>query len=220
MTETLEALEIATGEAPDAAVIWLHGLGADGHDFAPLVPELDLPCATRFIFPHAPVRPVTINLGARMRAWYDILSLERTDLEDEAGIYASSAAVAALIDAEVKRGIGARRIVVAGFSQGGGIALHIALRYPECLGGVLALSTYLPLSWKLADEKSPANTAIPLFMAHGAQDNVVPETLGLAARETLQRQGYEIDWHSYPMAHAVCPVEIADINRWLRARLA
>ncbi len=220
MVEQLETVEITTGELPVASVIWLHGLGADGHDFEPIVQELSLPVAARFIFPHAPVRAVTINLGARMRAWYDILSLERTDLEDEAGIYASAAAVDALIDAEVERGIPADRVVIAGFSQGGAIALHVALRHPSRLAGVLALSAYLPLPTTLSVEKSPANASIPLLMAHGVHDPVVPEALGLSSRDCLQRLGDEVEWYSYPMDHSVCPQEIVDINRWLNAIFA
>jgi phospholipase/carboxylesterase len=220
LADELETLEVTTGDTPVASVIWLHGLGADGHDFAPLVPELKLPVATRFIFPHAPVRPVTINMGARMRAWYDVLSLQRTDMEDEAGIYASADAVAALIDVEVERGVPSNRIVIAGFSQGGAIALHVALRYPQRLAGVIALSTYLPLSWKLDAERSPANASVPLLIAHGAHDAVLPEALGQAARDLLQQHGYDIEWHSYQMAHSVCSEEVAEINRWLTRHLA
>ncbi len=220
MVEQLETVEITTGELPVASVIWLHGLGADGHDFEPIVQELSLPVAARFIFPHAPVRAVTINLGARMRAWYDILSLERTDLEDEAGIYASAAAVDALIDAEVERGIPTDRVVIAGFSQGGAIALHVALRHPSRLAGVMALSAYLPLPTTLNVEKSPANASIPLLMAHGVDDPVIPEALGLSSRDCLQQLGYEVEWYSYPMDHSVCPQEIVDINRWLNGIFA
>lgn len=220
MIEQLETVEITTGELPVASVIWLHGLGADGHDFEPIVQELSLPVAARFIFPHAPVRAVTINLGARMRAWYDILSLERTDLEDEAGIYASAAAVDALIDAEVERGIPTDRVVIAGFSQGGAIALHVALRHPSRLAGVMALSAYLPLPTTLSVEKSPANASIPLLMAHGVHDPVIPEALGLSSKDRLQQLGYEVEWYSYPMDHSVCPQEIADINRWLNGIFA
>lgn len=220
MIEQLETVEITTGELPVASVIWLHGLGADGHDFEPIVQELSLPVAARFIFPHAPVRAVTINLGARMRAWYDILSLERTDLEDEAGIYASAAAVDALIDAEVERGIPTDRVVIAGFSQGGAIALHVALRHPSRLAGVMALSAYLPLPTTLSVEKSPANASIPLLMAHGVHDPVIPEALGLSSKDRLQQLGYEVEWYSYPMDHSVCPQEIVDINRWLNGIFA
>jgi len=220
VVDELETVEITTGEPPVASVIWLHGLGADGHDFAAIVPELNLPVATRFVFPHAPVRAVTINQGARMRAWYDLLSLERIDREDEEGIYASAAAIDALIDAEVERGIPADKIVIAGFSQGGSIALHVALRHPSRLAGVLALSTYLPLATKLGAEKSPANASIPMFMAHGVDDPVVPEALGRSSRDCLRGLGYEVDWNTYPMDHSVCAQEVADISRWLHSQLA
>ena len=219
LIETLETVEITTGEPPVASVIWLHGLGADGHDFAPIVPQLDLPVPTRFVFPHAPVRSVTINMGARMRAWYDILSMERTDLEDEAGIYASAAAITALIDAEIARGVSSEKIVLAGFSQGGAIALHVALRYPRHLAGVLALSTYLPLAWTFDAEKNAANASMPLFIAHGTHDAVLPQALGIAAKKLLQQHGYDVEWRSYPMEHSVCAEEIADINRWLTKQL-
>ena len=165
----LEFIELTTGDAPSFAVIWLHGLGADGHDFEPIVPELRLRDAVRFVFPHAPVRPVTINGGMAMRAWYDILGFDRNAKEDAAGIRASAAAVTELIDREIDRGIPAERIALAGFSQGGAIALHAALREPRALAGVLALSTYLPLAASLASERSAANAAIPIFMAHGTQ---------------------------------------------------
>lgn len=219
MRTELDSIEIETGDAPEASVIWLHGLGADGNDFAPIVPQLGLPCDVRFIFPHAPIRAVTINNGVRMRAWYDILSLERTDIEDEAGIRDSASAAAALIDAERDRGVAADRIFIAGFSQGGAIALHQGLRHPERLAGILALSTYLPLGWTLDEEKHSANEGISIFMAHGALDNVLPERLGQASCEALVQRGYDVEWQSYPMPHSVCPEEIADISRWLVARL-
>ncbi len=220
MVDELETVEMITGEPPVASVIWLHGLGADGYDFASIVQELSLPIATRFVFPHAPVRAVTINQGVRMRAWYDIVSVEPTYLEDEEGIYASAAAVDALIDVEVERGIPADRIVLAGFSQGGSIALHVALRHPNRLAGVLVLSAYLPLAATLEAERGTANASIPLFMAHGLHDPVVPEALGRSSRESLQGLGYEVEWHSYPMEHSMCAEEVADINRWLRVQLA
>ncbi|MFL2546558.1 MAG: alpha/beta hydrolase [Candidatus Rariloculaceae bacterium] len=220
MTDTLEALEISTGDFPVASVIWLHGLGADGNDFAPLVPELDLPVATRFVFPHALIRPVTVNMGVRMRAWYDIYSLDRTDVVDEAGIEASTEAVTELIDREIQRGVASENIIVAGFSQGGAIGLQAALRYPQPLGGVLALSTYLTLAAKLEANKSPGNASIPLFVAHGTQDPVVPPAMGLAAKDRLVEFGYAVEWHSYEMAHSVCAEEVADINAWLISRLS
>jgi phospholipase/carboxylesterase len=220
VADSLETLEIPTGDSPVASVIWLHGLGADGNDFAPLVPELDLPVATRFVFPHAPVRAVTVNMGARMRAWFDIYSLERTEVVDEAGIEASTAAVAELIDNEIRSGVASENIIVAGFSQGGAIALHAALRYPQSLGGILALSTYLPLVSKLETGRSPANASIPLFLAHGTQDSVLPQAMGLAAKDRLLDFGYKVEWHSYEMAHSVCAEEVADINAWLTSRLS
>lgn len=214
----LQFLEIATGPEPRLSVIWLHGLGADGHDFEPIVPELRLGSAARFVFPHAPVRPVTINGGMAMRAWYDILSFERGAAEDAAGIRASAAAVTELIDAEIERGMPGERIVLAGFSQGGAIALQTALREPRKLGGVLALSTYLPLASTLAAERSSANSAIPIFMAHGTADNVVPLALGESSRRGLEALRYRVEWHAYPMAHSVCLEEIVEIGAWLAAR--
>jgi phospholipase/carboxylesterase len=211
----LDVIELTTGEAPDLAVIWLHGLGADGHDFEPIVPELRLGLAVRFLFPHAPVRPVTINGGMAMRAWYDILGFDRHAPEDAAGIRASAAAVTELLDREVERGIASDRIVLAGFSQGGAIALHTALREPRRLAGVLALSTYLPLTATLAAERSAANSGVPIFMAHGTADAVLPLSLGETSRRALEALGYEVDWHTYPMAHSVCMEEIGAIAAWL-----
>ena len=219
MALELETVEIATGDAPEASIVWLHGLGADGHDFAPIVPEIELPCDVRFVFPHAPVRSVTINMGARMRAWYDILSMERTDLEDELGIRESAAAVARLIEIEQERGIAANRIVLAGFSQGGAIALFQGLREKR-LAGILALSTYLPLGWTMGDEPTDANDDVPIFMAHGTVDNVVPQAIGLASLRRLEKFGYSVEWQSYGMGHTVCPKEIADIGDWLTVVLS
>jgi phospholipase/carboxylesterase len=212
----METLEIETGPRPGAAVIWLHGLGADGHDFEPIVPELGLPgsLAVRFVFPHAPVRPVTLNQGMRMRAWYDIYRLGGGP-EDEAGIRASQASLDALISAEKGKGIPAGKIVIAGFSQGGAIALQCGLRYPERLAGVLALSTYLPLAGKLEAEKSPANARTPVFMAHGSYDDVIPLQRAEDSRRALEKLGYPVEWHAYPMPHSVCPQEIADISAFL-----
>jgi phospholipase/carboxylesterase len=198
-------------------VIWLHGLGADGHDFEPIVPELGLELPVRFVFPHAPVRPVTINGGMAMRAWYDIMGFDRNAKEDAAGIRASAAAVTELIDHEIGRGIPAERIALAGFSQGGAIALHTALREPRALAGVLALSTYLPLANTLASERSAANAEIPIFMAHGTQDSVLPLALGESSRRALETLGYAVDWHAYPMPHSVCLEEIGAIGAWLAA---
>ncbi len=221
MSAALETVEIETAASPDAAVIWLHGLGADGHDFEPVVPELRLPPAlgVRFIFPHAPVRPVTLNMGMRMRAWYDIFQLGG-GREDGEGIRASQSLAEGLIARERARGIPPGRIVLAGFSQGGAIALHTALRYTERLAGVLALSTYLPLADSLAAEASPANRAVPVFMAHGRFDDVIPLTRAQQSRAHLERLGYAVAWHEYPMPHSVCGEEIADIAEWLLSGLA
>jgi len=213
----LDAIEITTGDAPRLAVVWLHGLGADGHDFEPIVPELRVNVPVRFVFPHAPVRPVTINGGMQMRAWYDILGFDRRAKEDAAGIQASAAAVTELIDREIERGLSSDRIVLAGFSQGGAIALHTALRSPKPLAGVLALSTYLPLATTLASERSAANAAIPLFMAHGTDDPVLPFGLAETSRRALEALGYVVDWHAYRMAHSVCMEEVRAIGAWLSA---
>jgi phospholipase/carboxylesterase len=213
----LDAVEIETGPAPRLAVIWLHGLGADGHDFEPIVAELELRFPVRFVFPHAPVRPVTINGGMAMRAWYDILGFDRRAREDDAGIRASAAAVTELIDREIERGVPAERIVLAGFSQGGAIALQTALREPRPLAGVMALSTYLPLAGTLAAERSAANQELPVFMAHGTSDNVLPLALGEAARRALEVLGYAVEWHVYSMGHSVCLEEVGAIRAWLAA---
>lgn len=220
MTQPLEAVEIETAASPDASVIWLHGLGADGHDFEPVVPELRLPptLRLRFVFPHAPVRPVTLNMGMRMRAWYDILQLGGGP-EDEAGVRASQGMVEALIERERSRGVAARRIVLAGFSQGGAIALHTGLRHGQRLAGILALSTYLPLAGSLQAERSEANRDVPIFMAHGEFDDIIPITRAQQSRQALAAQGYALQWHSYPMPHSVCGEEIADIAAWLAGNL-
>ncbi len=212
----LQSTEITTtGETPQLAVIFLHGLGADGHDFEPIVPELGLRMPVRFVFPHAPVRPVTINGGMAMRAWYDILGFSAKATEDAAGIRTSAAAVTQLIDREVERGIAAERIVLAGFSQGGAVALHTALREPRALAGVLALSTYLPLANTVASERSAANADIPIFMAHGTADSVLPIELAEFSRRTLEALGYVIEWHAYSMAHSVCMEEVSAVGAWL-----
>jgi phospholipase/carboxylesterase len=207
--------------APDAAVIWLHGLGADGFDFVPLVEELRLPptMAVRFIFPHARPRPVTINNGFVMRAWYDITSLGPDRVEDEAGIRQSAEVVRGYIEKENARGIASERIVIAGFSQGGAIAFQAALRYPQRLGGVMALSTYLPLRESLAKEATPANRDVPILICHGVRDPMVPAALGSASRDLLQSLGYPVEWKTYPMEHSVCMEEVLDISKWLQARL-
>jgi phospholipase/carboxylesterase len=215
MSDLLEAIEIETGPSPRAAIIWMHGLGADGHDFEPIVPELGMPAtpAARFVFPHAPVQPVTINDSARMRAWYDVTNDGR---QDATGVRASQARIEALIARERSRGIAPGAIVLAGFSQGGAIALHTALRHPERLAGILALSTYLPLPDTLAQEASKPNHDIPIFMAHGTQDPVIPLSWAVRSRDHLTALGYAVDWHEYPMPHSVCAQEIADTARWLR----
>jgi phospholipase/carboxylesterase len=209
----MQAVEINTGPDPAAAVIWLHGLGADGHDFEPIVPELELEKPVRFVFPHAPVRPVTINQGMRMRAWYDIFQFGGGP-EDEAGVRASQKLLEEMIAAEKKRGM--KRIVLAGFSQGGAIALQTALRHPERLAGVLALSTYLPLNASVEAERSPANRELPIFMAHGEYDEIIPLARAEQSRQILERLGYKVEWHTYPMPHSVCPEEIADISAFLQ----
>jgi len=208
---SVEAIQIETGKPPEAAVIWLHGLGADGHDFEPIVPELRLKKALRFIFPHAPIRPVTINQGMRMRAWYDILQLGGGP-EDEAGLRASQQLTEDLIRAQ---GLPAAKIVLAGFSQGGAIVLQTALRYPERLAGVIALSCYLPLAGTLATERSEANQSLPIFMGHGQYDDLIPLHRARASRERLEKLGYKIEWHDYPMPHSVCAPEIADLAAFL-----
>ena len=219
MSEPLPTVEMETGPSPQAAIIWLHGLGADGHDFEPIVPELGLPASlpVRFVFPHAPLMPVTINGGAVMRAWYDVAGDGR---QDEGGIRASQARVEALLAREKARGIRATSIVLAGFSQGGAVALQTGLRHPERLAGILALSTYLPLADRLAAEASPANRAVPILMCHGAQDPVIPLSAATRSRDALRALGYAVEWKEYPMPHAVCPEEIADIGGWLRRVLA
>jgi phospholipase/carboxylesterase len=215
--ESADAVVLAPATEATAAVIWLHGLGADGHDFVPIVPELKLPedPGIRFVFPHAPVRPVTLNMGMRMRAWYDIRTLTAEGRADEAGLRESAALVESLIAAERARGIASRRIVVAGFSQGGALALHTALRHAEPLAGILALSAYLPLQAVLAPELAESNRATPIFMCHGQYDPVLPLALGLAACNWLRAAGYKVDWKEYPMQHQVCLPEIQDIAAWL-----
>jgi len=218
----LPAVEHETAANPTHSIIWLHGLGADGNDFAPIVPELvakDWP-ALRFVFPHAPVRPVTVNGGMPMRAWYDIKGMAIADKQDADGIRDSITAVEALIAREHARGVPSERILLAGFSQGGAIALAAGLRHAQCLAGVIALSTYLVLGDVLLAERHPANAATPIFWGHGTQDPVVPLALGTASRDALQALGWHIDWHSYPMPHSVCADEIVDLRHWMSARLA
>ena len=205
----MDAVEIETGPNPRIAVIWLHGLGADGHDFEPIVPQLELPGPVRFVFPHAPVRPVTVNQGMRMRAWYDIFQFGGGP-EDEPGIRASQKLVEALIAAEK-----GKKIVLAGFSQGGAVVLQTALRHPERLAGVLALSTYLPLAASLETEASQKNRDLPIFMAHGEYDDIIPIRRAEASRDALARLGYPVEWRAYPMPHSVCAPEIRDISTFL-----
>jgi len=222
MTTCLPCIETSTGPIPAAAVIWLHGLGATGDDFAAIVPELDLTACPpiRFVFPHAPSMPVTINGGYVMPAWYDIMGIPGQGREDAAGIQRSAKAIEALIERELARGIRPERIVLAGFSQGCAMVLHTALRHPQRLGGILALSGYLPLASQLAAERSAANQDIPLFMAHGLSDPVVALERAQASRDVLSRLGYQVQWHTYPMPHSVHPAEIDDIGQFLRAVLA
>lgn len=216
-----QTVEVGGGETPDGTVIWLHGLGADGHDFEPIVPELRLEghVKLRFVFPHAPVRPVTINGGVAMRAWYDVISLDRAGPQDEAGIRESAERLEHLIGREHERGLPFSRIVLAGFSQGGAIAMHTAMRYPKKLAGLMALSTWMPLESSIKEEvvENPASQPrdLPVLMAHGAFDPMLPIRAGLHARGIMQEAGFEVQWHDYPMAHAVCAEEIAEIRSWL-----
>jgi phospholipase/carboxylesterase len=221
-TELLPCIELDTGAHPDAAVIWLHGLGADGNDFVPVVEELRLPSSLpiRFVFPHAPVRPVTLNGGMAMRAWYDIYNANLSDRADMAGVRMSAAQVLALIARERQRGIAARRIVLAGFSQGGAVALYTGLRCAERLAGIVALSTYLVRGNELAEEASAANRDVPIFMGHGTQDPMVRLEWGDASRRTLVAHGYAVEWHTYPMPHSVVWEEIAAIGAFLARVLA
>lgn len=218
----LQTVEQETGAAPQWSVLWLHGLGADGHDFAPIVPELLRPHwpALRFVFPHAPVRPVTINNGVPMRAWYDIVSMDFATRADAAGIAESVAQVEALIAREAERGIPASRLVLAGFSQGGAVALTAGLRRSEPLAGLVALSTYLPGGQAVAAQRHPDAVSQPVFFAHGDGDPVVPLQYGLDSAQALKAAGFDVDWHRYPMAHQVCAQEIADLVQWLDRRLA
>lgn len=213
--QMLETMEIASRDEATSSVIWLHGLGADGHDFVPLVRELDLP-NTRFVLPHAPYRAVTCNGGYEMRAWYDIYGLEVGSKQDESGIRAMQLQIEALIAHEQQRGIESGRIVLAGFSQGGAIALHSALRYSQKLAGVLALSTYLPLQSTLPAEAHAANRQVPIFMAHGTFDTVIGLDVALSSAEVLTQSGYAVSWHEYAMAHSVCEKEVADLRDFLR----
>ncbi|MEZ0231925.1 MAG: alpha/beta hydrolase [Methylophilaceae bacterium] len=214
MTQTLEKIEIETSSHVRSSVIWLHGLGADGHDFEAVVRQLEIP-NTRFILPHAPYRAITLNNGYEMRAWYDLFGLELGSQQDETGICATETVIAELINQEIVRGIKADQIILAGFSQGGAIALHTALRYPEKLAGVLALSTYLPLQPTLEKEMHAANADTPIFMAHGTFDSVITLDRCKVSKHALEAHGYTLEWHEYPMAHSVCIEELADIRHFL-----
>jgi phospholipase/carboxylesterase len=217
VSKLLDTVQFETGSAPRAAVIWMHGLGADGHDFAPIVPELELPptLPVRFVFPHAPMRRVTINQGMAMRAWYDVQNDGGERREDEPGVRESQRAIEALIERENKRNVPSDRIVLAGFSQGGAMALHTGLRHPARLAGVMALSCFLPLPKLLADEASATNRDVPIFMVHGTADAMIPLGRGRASRDVLVGLGYRVEWREYPMEHSVCPEEIHDISQWL-----
>ena len=215
----VDAIEISTGENPAWSMIFLHGLGADGHDFAPLPAQMDLPAAVRFVLPHAPVVPVTINGGLSMRAWYDVLTLDWNGPEDAAGVRDSGRLLRRLIRRETERGIPSHRIFIGGFSQGGSVALFTGPRHPEPLAGIVALSTWMPQPATLAEEGSGANRSLPVFMAHGTYDPTVPMMFGARCRDQLRARGHELLWSTYPMEHAVCAQEIADLNDWLAARL-
>lgn len=221
MEKILETIELETGKNPAAAIIWMHGLGADANDFVPIVNELGLDGApaVRFVFPNAPMRPVTINNGYVMRAWYDVSfgDLEgKSRRADEIGVRESQAQIGALIERETARGISYKNILLAGFSQGGAVALQTGLRYPKKLAGVMALSTYLPLAESLAQEGAPENKSVPIFMAHGVFDPVVPLVMGAGSMTFLMSLGYAVDWRQYAMQHSVCAEEIGDIGAWLR----
>jgi phospholipase/carboxylesterase len=207
----MDAVEIETGSPPQGAVLWLHGLGADGHDFEPIVPELRLRKPVRFVFPHAPIQAVTINGGMQMRAWYDIFQFGG-GREDEKGIRASQRLLEKLIEAQP---VPPEKVILAGFSQGGAIALQTALRYPKRLAGVMALSTYLPIAATLAGERSEANAQIPIFMAHGQHDDIIPIQRAQQSKDFLEKLGYRAEWHQYPMPHSVCGEEVRDISAWL-----
>jgi len=217
----LDAVEINPPGSPRAVIIWLHGLGADGHDFEPLIPELHIvrEHAVRVVLPHAPRLAVTVNGGLLMPAWYDIRGIDFGAREDAEGIERARSWLEDLINREVAAGVPGERIFLAGFSQGGAVALHTGLRHARALGGLIALSTYLPLRTTLAAQAAPANAGVPILMAHGIADPVVPYLLGEASRRLLESAGYQVDWHSYPMQHAVCQEEIQAIRTWLLARL-
>jgi phospholipase/carboxylesterase len=213
----LETIEVETAPKPNAAVIWLHGLGADGHDFEPIVPEIVRggERAWRFVFPNAPLRPVTINGGMPMRAWYDLTGLDRKAAEDVNGFRDTDVRIRQLIAREAERGVPADRVVLAGFSQGAAVCLYTAPRFPQTLAGVMALSGYLPRESSFSAERAAANDATPIFMAHGQEDAVLPITMGAQSRDYLKALGYAVEWHDYPMAHAVCAAEVSAIREFL-----
>lgn len=222
MSQLLETVEIATSDDVQYSIIWMHGLGADANDFVPIVPELKLPVGVgvRFVFPNAPVRPITINNGMAMRGWFDILELGRIDRrDDEAGLRESQAAIEALIKRENERGIDSKHIFLAGFSQGCAMTLMTGLRYAEPLAGLICLSGFLPLNTKTTDEISEANRNVPIFMAHGEYDPVLPLALGEFSRAALEGLGYQVEWHTYPMAHQVCGEEVQALNVFLNTHL-
>lgn len=219
MTDTLPHITLETGPNPQHSIIWMHGLGADGEDFVPVAEQMQLPVAVRYIFPHAPTQPVTVNGGYEMRAWYDIIAMDIGAQQDEAGIRESQIEIEKLIAQERQRGIAPENIYLAGFSQGGAIALHTGLRHREKLGGIIALSTYLPLSKTLPQEASAACRGIPVFMAHGNEDTIVPCALGLSSAQKLADWGCPLSWHEYGMQHSVCMEEIGDLQNWLAQRL-
>lgn len=219
--ETEQHVILEPAVSATSTVVWLHGLGADGFDFLPVAHELRLPesLAMRFIFPHARPRPVTVNNGYVMRAWYDIKSFGGAGMEDDVGMRESARVVDAYIDEQIAAGIAAERIFIAGFSQGGAVALHTGVRYGRRLAGILALSTYLPLRTTVAAEASAVNRDIPILMCHGIYDGVVPAAMGVASRDILQQLGYSVEWRTYPLEHTVSMDEIADISAWMQARL-
>lgn len=219
MSRVLPHITLETGKSPQHSIIWLHGLGADGEDFVPIAKEINLPVAVRYVFPHAPMRPVTINGGFVMRAWYDIAASNIGAMQDKTGIRASQSEIEKLIAQEKLRGVAAQNIFLAGFSQGGAIVLHTGLRHAEKLGGILALSTYLPLAETLMHEASTAAQHTPIFMAHGRDDPVINYTNGYSSAETLKKHGYLVEWHEYSMPHSVCPEEVRDIADWLARNL-
>lgn len=217
----LPKIVIEPKDKATASVIWLHGLGADGHDFESIVPELDLSQQVRFIFPHAPIRPITIYQGYEMRAWYDVFQMDFSKtFTDEEGIRESSSAIDQLIDHEIQTGISSNRIILAGFSQGGAIVLHAGLRYPTKLGGLLVLSSYLPLANTLQKEASKANQTTPILMLHGIVDNIIPIQIAQKSYELLFEANYPVKWNDYPMQHCICTQEIEDIKKWLKNLVA